>query len=392
MLLIAGALTAFLPAAASAGEPGATPASSPSVSDSDSSGAASGDGQWPLTLLNAAGLWQRTRGAGVKIAVVDTGVDSGSPDLRNVVIESRDLSGDHSARVSADSHGTDVAELIAGSGQAGPTGLAPAASVISIRVAASLPTVTAGAIAAGIGAAADAGAAVINVSVGVRQDTAALRSAVRAAQRRGALVVASAGGSGAALYPAAIAGVLSVGAEDQQRKRAAAAPGSAIFAPGTGLFPNARGSGVSTLGGSDYAAAYVSAAAALLLSASPKLSPTAAGSDLTVAAGASKLLAPAAALQLASRPAPTQASSPPRARPSSPAPPRRVPSATPILGYLVGVLAVLVLLFAAYLIFLARRTRRSAVRGAGAAVQSPAGAERVLQPPGHEPFPWDQPW
>jgi subtilisin family serine protease len=387
-----GALTAFLSDAANAGGPGATPASSPAPSDSGSSGLASSDAQWPLELLDAAGLWQHTRGAGVKIAVVDTGVDSGSPDLRKVVIESRDLLGGHTARVSSDSHGTEVAELIAGSGQAGPAGLAPAVSVISIRVAASLPTLTAGAIAAGIAAAADAGAQVINVSVGVRQDTAALRSAVSAAQRRGCLVVASAGGQGTALYPASIAGVLSVGAEDQQRKRAMAPPGTALFAPGTGLFPNAQVSGVSALSGSDYAAAYVSAAAALLLSASPKLTPTAAGSDLTAVAGASKLLDARTALQLASRPVPTQTSSPTPARQSSPSPARPVPGGKPILAYLFIVLAAVVLLFTAYLIFLARRTRRSAVRMSGADVSEPPGADRVLQPPGYEPFPWDQPW
>jgi Subtilase family len=404
VLLLAGILTAFLPDAANARqlELATPPAPAASPSPQSTNAAAAGGAQWPLKSLDATALWQRTRqGAGVKIAVVDTGIYAGSRDLKSVVMQSRDLLGRGAAPVAPDSHGTEVAELIAGSGVAGPAGLSPAVSVLDVRVAVSLPKMTAAAIAAGIGAASNAGAQVINVSVGVSHDTATLLAAVRSAEREGRLVVASAGGSGTALYPAAIPGVLSVGTENQQGDRSEAPRGTALFAPGAGLFPNLGGTDLGALNGSDYAAAYVSAAAALLLSASSHLTPPAAGSALTAAAGASKLLDPDRALPRASapRPAPTTPRPSPAQKRAGATQPS--PGSAPVLTYLLSAVAVVIVLFAAYLVFLARRTRRTAISVSGAGTSSASqpqpqqpqpGDDRVLQPRGHEPFSWDQSW
>jgi hypothetical protein len=338
-------------------------------------------------------LWKRSLGAGVKIGVVDAGVNLDDPDLAGVPIKARDLLSGREAHASPGPHGTEIAELIAGNSKAGATGLAPKASLIDIRVTSQPSTVTAADIAAGITAAVKAGAEVINVSLGVRDDTAALLTAVTTAEQDGRLVVASAGGAGIPLYPAAITGVLSVGAEDRQGNLAKAPPGTTLYAPGSGVVQNAA-TGISALDGSDFAAAYVSAAVALLLSPGllppgQQLTPLDAGNDLIAAAGVRKLLDPGKALGLVLAPQPPQSPS----VSATPKPPQGGSSLqTDVLLALAG-LGVLcaVALFLAY-----RRTNRttSGPPGADAAVSPPVavGESRGAPPPSQEPFSWDQSW
>jgi subtilisin family serine protease len=345
-------------------------------------------------------MWRRTRGAGVTIAVVDTGIDGADPDLKGVEIESRDLLGGRAPHISADSHGTEVAELIAGNGTAGPRGLAPGASLIDIRVAATPAAVTATAIAAGINAAVKTNAQVINVSLGVDEDTATLRAAIRTAERDGRLVVSSAGGTATRLYPADIAGVLSVGATDQHGRRAAAPSSTVLYAPGIDVITNTGTGGsaaTSALGGSDFAAAYVSAAAALLLSPGlsgvRRLTPLDAGRDLVAAGGASRLLDPDSALQRAQA-SPAPKTSTPAAPKRTPTP-RPAPGGTSVLTYVVAAVAAVIVLFAGWLVFLAIRTRRTeAGESQTDPVIAPAltGRGRIALPADHEAFSWDQSW
>lgn len=403
VLLTATAITPLLATAASAGESGgpANPAATTASASTSTAASASATGQatagspvqWALKSLDATALWRRSLGAGARIAVVDTGMNLEDPDLAGVPINVRDVASGRRTHVPPGSHGTDIAELIAGNGKAGVTGFAPKASLIDIRVAAQPSKVTAADIAAGITAAVEAGAEVINVSLGVRDDSPALLAAVTGAERHGRLVVASAGGSGTPLYPAGISGVLSVGAEGQRGNLAKAPPGTALYAPGIGVVQNAA-AGITALDGSDFAAAYVSAAAALLLSpglprSGRQLTPLDAGSDLTATAGASKLLDPVKALERALPPQPTP-------RPS-PTPAANPPASGPSL--LAGVLYVVLGLAAVgalALILVYRRTNRAARRPAwaGATGSRPArsGESREALPPVHEPFSWDHTW
>ena len=402
-LLVAGALTAFLPDAAGAAGPGKAVHPSASSPGPAASGTADSGSQWPLALLDATALWQRTRGAGITIAVVDTGIDPGVPDLKGVRVESHDLLGGHPPVVSATSHGTEVAECIAGGGGlAGPGGLAPAASLIDIRVATSLSTVTAAGIAAGIKAAVQSGAQIINISVGVPQDTPTLQATVVAAEQQGRLLIASAGTRGLALYPAAIDGVLSVGAEDQHRNRASAPAQTVLFAPGTGLFASGdHETGLGVLNGSDFGAAYVSAAAALVLSTGSTLKPSAVGGNLTAAAGPSKLLNPGQAIELAAAPTPAPTQPPTHPASSQPKPTltaRPTAQGTPALVYLVAAIVVVIVVFAAFLVFIARWTRRPATGVARPSASVPPhqqrANDRVPLPLAtiHEPFSWDHTW
>jgi subtilisin family serine protease len=243
--------------------------------------------EWPLVRLHANALWRTTEGHGATVAVVDTGIYAGQQDLADVVVKTIDLVGNPKNGIADEAHGTAVAGLIAGRGSpVDPeqvAGLAPEAALIDVRVATKPGSVTPAEIAAGISAAAQAGAQVINVSLGSSTPSPQLQQAVTTAQTDGCLIVASAGDTGTPEYPAHYPGVLAVGEADRDSRPLASMTAfgpDAIYAPGSDLYSTAvpphTGAPAGyfrNLHGSDFATAFVSAAAALLLSADPRLKP-----------------------------------------------------------------------------------------------------------------------
>ncbi len=152
-------------------------------------------------------------GAGVRIAVLDSGIvahENLPGGVKSVAIEPFP---DNPAEIHG--HGTAVASLIAGAGPLAP-GVAPAVELISIRVTDARGTADSFTIAAGMLAAMDEGAHIINLSMGTYEDSPLMAEAVRMAQERGVVVVAASGNDGQedAAYPAAYPGVISVGAVD----------------------------------------------------------------------------------------------------------------------------------------------------------------------------------
>jgi Subtilase family len=200
--------------------------------------------EWWLTSLHVTKAWLSSRGAGVKVAVLDTGVDTNQPDLAGSATTGRDYTG--SGRTAGGpfwgTHGTAVASIIAGHGHGphhgdGIIGVAPEATILSVRVtlenkdpllanstvAAGLPA----AIARGIRYAVRHGAQVIDLPLDPAVQAGATtpggspaeRSAVAEALAKGVVLVAPSGdngtGSDAVNYPAAYPGVISVGAFGQ---------------------------------------------------------------------------------------------------------------------------------------------------------------------------------
>jgi hypothetical protein len=208
-------------------------------------------------------------GAGVRIAVLDTGVAS-HPSFSSHAISWThlvDLPTDVSAQ---NGHGTAVASLIIGSNALTP-GVAPGAEIVSIRIANDLGQSDSFLLAKGIIAAADAGVDLINISMGSFGDSALVRNAIEYARAAGSLIVAAAGNNGIerVTYPAANAGVIAVGAVDAQGnhlKFSNTGSQIAISAPGYGVNAAWTGDQAARVNGTSFSSPIVTGAIAAIMS------------------------------------------------------------------------------------------------------------------------------
>lgn len=234
--------------------------------------------QWGLDRLSAESAWTATRGAGVVVAVVDTGVER-HPDLGGRVLAGVDLlvaGGDGTQ--DANGHGTHVAGIVAATADngMGGAGLAPEASILPVRVLDASGSGWTSTIAKGVIAAADGGADVINLSLGSPTDDPVLARAVAYAVSRDAVVVSASGNSrldgDPVHYPAAYPGVLAVaatGRDDVSGSFSSTGAHLKLAAPGVEVVSTDLGGRYARRTGTSMAAPFVSAAAALLRSASP---------------------------------------------------------------------------------------------------------------------------
>lgn len=223
--------------------------------------------EWGLARIGMPALWRATAAStapGAVIAVVDTGVDATRPDLAGAVPAGYGGS-------DAVGHGTDVAEVAAGRGndRSGAAGVCWRCRVLPVDVAPN-GTATAAALAAGIRAAVDQGANVVNISLVLSGPDAAVADAVAYAQARGALVVAAAGNDGgtAPTYPAAypgVIGVVAVDPNDYLYPWSTHGAWATFAAPGCATVADASG-GASDFCGSSAATPVVSGLAGLLWS------------------------------------------------------------------------------------------------------------------------------
>ena len=205
-------------------------------------------------------------GSGVKVAILDSGVVPHPGLPRNI----RSIEIFPSASGIIHPHATAVASLIVGTNPMAP-GLAPAVNLISVRVLDDSGTSDAYAVAAGILAAMDAGAQIMNLSLGEQDDCPLLGDAIRMALDAGVVVVASSGNEGlqSAKYPAAYPGVIGVGAIDASGERMAFSNlgnGLGLTAPGYGVNAAAPGGGYVSISGTSASAPLVVAAIAATMS------------------------------------------------------------------------------------------------------------------------------
>ncbi|MET8581998.1 type VII secretion-associated serine protease mycosin [Streptomyces collinus] len=255
--------------------------------------------QWGLSALHLDQAWRTTKGRGVTVAVLDTGVEADHPDLAGNVLPTKDMIGFGAGpgdRAWA-RHGTAMAGIIAGHGHGpgrtdGVVGVAPEAKILPVRVIledgdaarTKARTTRGNALADGIRWAADHGADVINLSLG--DDSASAHpepsedEAVQYALKKGVVVVASSGNGGDkgdhVSYPAAYPGVIAATAVDKFGTRASFSTRrwyAAVSAPGVDVVIADPDHKYYEGWGTSAASAFVSGAAALVKAAHPRLTP-----------------------------------------------------------------------------------------------------------------------
>ncbi|MFC7716907.1 type VII secretion-associated serine protease mycosin [Nonomuraea recticatena] len=231
---------------------------------------------WAQTRMDARRVWPLTRGEGVTVAVIDSGVDSKHPliPLRKEIDYSFTGNGD------CVGHGTAVAGIIAGRYRSDFPfhGVAPAVTLVSLKQT-NKSTGDVAILVKAITAAADMNVDVINISTQTT-DQPDLRAAVNYALSKDIVIVAAAGNSAPSdkekkEFPAAYEGVLSVGSvgpEGQRSEFSNTKSNVAVMAPGqeiTSTWPG--GLFMDELRGTSFAAPYVAGVVALVRSRYPKL-------------------------------------------------------------------------------------------------------------------------
>ncbi len=230
-----------------------------------------------LERIRTAAANPANKGTGVKIAVLDTGIDLDHPDLAvagSVSFVSGTTSGDDD-----NGHGTLIAGIIgARDNGIGVTGIAPEAAIYSVKVLDSNGAGLMSSILSGIQWARDNNMQVINLSFGVAmQMPSTIKDALDSAYNAGIVIVAGAGDGGNAggtgnnvWYPARYESVIAVGATDNAGVRYASSSTGyqlEVVAPGVNINSTAMGGGYGSISGTSAASSYTAGAAALLISA-----------------------------------------------------------------------------------------------------------------------------
>jgi len=229
---------------------------------------------WGVDRVDAEQVHPTNKGTGVKVAVLDTGIDLDHPDLAvagNVTFIPGTSNGDDD-----NGHGTLVAGIIGAlDNDIGVIGVAPEASLYSVKVLDYNGNTTASSVLSGIEWARDNNMKVINMSFGsIFEMSTAEKDALNNAYNAGIVLVAGAGNSGGPgnnIYaPARYTPVIAVGSTDEQNIRYSSSSTGyqlELMAPGVNIYSTAMGGGYGYVTTTSAASPHVAGTAALLINA-----------------------------------------------------------------------------------------------------------------------------
>ena len=233
---------------------------------------------WGVSRIGADKVWSIGSGTGVKIAIIDTGVQKDHPDLVSNIITGYDFVNNDSDANDDNGHGTHVAGIAAATlNQAGVVGVSNTSKILPIKVLNAQGYGYLSDVAKGIYFAADNGARIINLSLGSSTDSLTLRDAVNYASNKGVLIAAAAGNDSGApcSYPASYSNVICVVATDSRNMLASFSNiGGELAAPGVYNYSTYIGSSYRYLSGTSMATPHVAGASALLFSICPTCTST----------------------------------------------------------------------------------------------------------------------
>jgi len=226
---------------------------------------------WGITYLKALEIHKTTKGAGINVAVLDTGIDMSHPDFQGAIVAAQDFTGSVHGVMDANGHGTHTAGTIgARDNGVGSVGMAPECGLIICKVLGDDGAGDDEMIAAGIRWAVTMGAQILSMSFESPSPSPVIRAAIDDAVQKGRLVVCAAGNRGIAGngYPAAWDDVCqSIAANDQKGRIAdfsGVGPQVDVCAPGVHILSCWPGGSYAYLDGTSMACPHVSGGLALV--------------------------------------------------------------------------------------------------------------------------------
>ncbi|NDI34810.1 S8 family peptidase [Chengkuizengella sediminis] len=235
---------------------------------------------WGVQEIKAPQVWKYTKGDGIKISVIDTGVDFNHPDLKDQLRRGFNFIYPHMPPWDDNGHGTHIAGTIAASNeQKGIVGTAPKAQLHPIKAFDHKGTAYSSDIIQAIEWSIRNQMNIINMSFGMSYRSQSLLDAIKQANELGIITVASSGNDGkkeTVDYPARFTPTISVGATSTKKRLASFSNKGKnidIYAPGEKIFSTWPNRKYVELNGTSMATSHVSGIIALMLSINPNLSP-----------------------------------------------------------------------------------------------------------------------
>ncbi|MBC7085123.1 MAG: S8 family serine peptidase [Methanomethylovorans sp.] len=227
---------------------------------------------WGIARIDATGAQSiGITGSGIRVAVLDTGIDYNHPDLKANYLGGYDFVNADNDPMDDHSHGTHVAGTVAAlSNGIGVLGAAPQAGLYAVKVADSSGSCSYSNIIAGINWAVNNNANVITMSLGGTSSSSTLQNACNNAYSKGVVLVGAAGNSGGSvIYPAAYDSVIAVSATDSTNTKTSWScygPQVEFAAPGASIRSTLPGGLYGSMSGTSMATPHVTGAVALLMS------------------------------------------------------------------------------------------------------------------------------
>lgn len=226
---------------------------------------------WGLKAIGAETAWKKTKGKGIKVAVLDTGIDLNHPDLIENIKKTVDFSGSRYGVEDLNGHGTHVAGIIgAVDNNIGMIGVAPEVDLYIAKVLGDNGSGGYDGIMKGIKWAIDHKVDIISMSLGISsRPPERLHQLIKEADSKGIIMLAATGNeNGEVCYPAAYDEVIAVSAVDQSLKRANFSNygiQNEITAPGVDIVSTYKNGGYAKLSGTSMATPMISGAVALIM-------------------------------------------------------------------------------------------------------------------------------
>lgn len=237
---------------------------------------------WGIANLNIPEAWKRTRGKGVVVGVLDTGVSRTHRDLKNQVLSAEDVTNSATGPNDVNGHGTwCVGAIVAEENGWGMRGAAPDGKARSYKVLGDDGSGSVTGIAKAIRKATDDGCDVISMSLGGPEADTVIPPALAYARSKGVIVICAAGNEGPSEgtvgYPGGYAGVIAVAAHDANNKIADfSSRGKQVFCSGPGVntrscWPGPGDGAFSTISGTSMACPRIAAVAMLWCASHPDI-------------------------------------------------------------------------------------------------------------------------